>query len=326
MRRREFVALLGAISAALPLAAIAQPSIPLIGFISNGSQKSYERLVAVFRAGLAEAGYEEGRNVAIEYRWAEGENGRLPDLVQDLVRSRVVTIVATGGTPTLLAAKEASARIPVVFAIGADPVKLGLVASLNRPGGNMTGVSFLANTILAKQVEILHEIVGKEAAIGFLVNPSNPNAGTDTDDVVAAANTLGRKLIIVKASTQSEIEAAFSSFAQATIGGLLIFPDALFTSQRDFLLGLLRFQKLPAVYNSRDFAIAGGLIGYGARQSDAYRQAGVYAGRILKGEKPSDLPVIQSTSIELVVNLNTAKSLGITIPLALLGRADEVIE
>jgi putative ABC transport system substrate-binding protein len=326
MRRREFVALLGAIAAALPLGAIAQPSIPLIGFISNGSKKSYERLVAVFRAGLAGAGYEEGRNVAIEYRWAEGENGRLPDLVQDLVRSRVVIIVATGGTPTVLATKEASARLPVVFAIGADPVKLGLVASLNRPGGNMTGVSFLANTILAKQVEILHEIVGKEAAIGFLVNPSNPNAGTDTDDVVAAANTLGRKLIIVKASTQSEIEAAFSSFAQAKIGGLLIFPDALFTSQRDILLSLLRLQKLPAVYNSRDFAIAGGLIGYGARQSDAYRQAGVYAGRILKGEKPADLPVVQSTSIELVVNLNTAKSLGITVPLALLGRADEVIE
>ena len=271
-------------------------------------------------------GYNAGRNVRIEYRWADGRFDRLPELFRDLVQQQVSVIVATGGTPTALAAKEASTSIPVVFSIGADPIKFGLVKSLNRPGGNITGVSFLANTILAKQVEILDEIVAKNEAIGFLVNPSNPNSVDDVDIVVSAAAKLGRKLTVAKAMAPAQIEPAFSQFDEVKIGGLLIFPDALFTSHRELLLRLVNSKKLPAVYNSREFAAAGGLIGYGARQADAYRQAGRYAGRVLKGEKPSDLPVIQSTTIELVVNLKAAKSLGIIIPLPLLGLADEVIE
>jgi putative ABC transport system substrate-binding protein len=249
----------------------------------------------------------------------------LPDLLQNLEQRRVAVIVATGGSPTALAAKKVSSTIPIVFSIGADPVKLGLVASLNRPGGNMTGVSFLANSLLAKQVEILHQIAATDAAIGFLVNPSNPSSVASTESVSTAAKTLGRQLIIAKASTPSEIEGAFVTIAKDKVGGLLIFPDSFFSSERQLLLRLVGQQRLPALYN-REFALAGGLISYGARQSDAYKQAGLYAGRVLKGEKPADLPVVQSTDIELIINLKTAKSFGINVPVALLGRADEVIE
>jgi putative ABC transport system substrate-binding protein len=305
--------------------AAAQSSLPVIGFVNNGSSQPYERLVEAFRSGLAEVGYQSGKNVSIEYRWAEGHNERLPDLLQNLEQRRVAVIVATGGSPTALAAKKVSSTIPIVFSIGADPVKLGLVASLNRPGGNMTGVSFLANSLLAKQVEILHQIAATDAAIGFLVNPSNPSSVASTESVSTAAKTLGRQLIIAKASTPSEIEGAFVTIAKDKVGGLLIFPDSFFSSERQLLLRLVGQQRLPALYN-REFALAGGLISYGARQSDAYKQAGLYAGRVLKGEKPADLPVVQSTDIELIINLKTAKSFGINVPVALLGRADEVIE
>jgi putative ABC transport system substrate-binding protein len=246
--------------------------------------------------------------------------------MQDLVQRRVNVIVATGGTPTALAAKAVAEAIPIVFAIGADPIKFGLVTSLNRPGGNVTGVSFLANTLLPKQLEVLHETVAKDAVIGFLVNPANPNADSDTADVVSSAAKLGRKLAIARATKPSEIDAAFSSLLDRQAGALLIFPDALFTSLREPLIALLARHKMPAIYNSRDFAVSGGLIGYGANQVEAYRNAGLYAGRILKGEKPANLPVMQSTTVDLVVNLKAAKMLGIEIPQTLLARADEIIE
>jgi ABC-type uncharacterized transport system substrate-binding protein len=326
MRRRNHrVGWLGLMAIVFSTTAAAQSSLPVIGFVNNGSSQPYERLVEAFRSGLAEVGYQSGKNVSIEYRWAEGHNERLPDLLQNLEQRRVAVIVATGGSPTALAAKKVSSTIPIIFSIGADPVKLGLVASLNRPGGNMTGVSFLANSLLAKQVEILHQIAATDAAIGFLVNPSNPSSVASTESVSTAAKTLGRQLIIAKASTPSEIEGAFVTIAKDKVGGLLIFPDSFFSSERQLLLRLVGQQRLPALYN-REFALAGGLISYGARQSDAYKQAGLYAGRVLKGEKPADLPVVQSTDIELIINLKTAKSFGINVPVALLGRADEVIE
>jgi putative ABC transport system substrate-binding protein len=327
MQRRQFMTLVGSAAASWPLAAHAQqPATPVIGFLNNGSPGAYQGLVAMFRQGLAETGYEEGRNITVEYRWAGGQIDRLPALVQDLVQRQVAVIAATGGSATTLAAKKATTSIPIVFAMGADPIKFDLVASLNRPGGNLTGASFLANSLLAKQVEVLHEAVTKDAAIGFLVNPTNPNAQSDTKEVIAAADTLHRKLVVLRASTESEMSAAVSSFAQQQRGALLIFPDALFTDQREQLVALAARHKLPTLYNSRDFAVAGGLIGYGTKQTDSYRQVGIYTGRILKGEKPADLPVIQSTNVELVVNLKTAKSLGIEIPQTLLARADQVIE
>jgi putative ABC transport system substrate-binding protein len=327
MQRREFITLLGGAAVAWPRATRAQQrAMPVIGFLNNGSSNAYLRLVAAFRQGLAEAGYEEGRNIAVEYRWAEGENDRLPALVQDLVQRHVAVIAATGGTASALATKAAATSVPIVFVLGADPIKFNLVASINRPGGNITGVSFLANLLLAKQVEILHETISKNTAIGFLVNPTNPNSEADTNEVLAAAATLDRKIFVVKASTEAEITAAFSSLAQQQVGALLIFPDALYTSQRDQLVTLAVHQKLPTLYNSREFAAAGGLMGYGSRQTDAYRQAGLYTGRILNGENPAELPVIQSATIELVVNLKTAKSLGLTVPPSVLARADEVIE
>ncbi|MFO1118154.1 MAG: ABC transporter substrate-binding protein [Beijerinckiaceae bacterium] len=311
---------------AFSTAAIAQTQIPVVGFVNNGSQQAFGALAEAFRLGLADAGYHADSNVRIEYRWADGHNERLSDLLQDLAQKRVSIIVATGGTPTAIAAKQISVTIPVVFSIGADPIKFGLVTSLSKPGGNMTGVSFLANAVLPKQVEILNEIAPKNTALGFLVNPSNPNADADTDIVSAAAKIHGRELVIARAATASDIENAFLAFSDAKIGGLLIFPDATFTTNRGLLVKPAGVHKLPAIYNSREFAVSGGLIGYGARQYDSYRQSGVYAGRVLKGERPADLPVVQSTAIELVVNLKAARALGVSIPIALLGRADEVIE
>lgn len=324
--RRELACLLvGAV--AWPSAAMAQRSKPLVGFVNNGSSGSYGLLIAEwFRRGLREAGFVEGQDVAIEYRWADGDNDRLPAMVQDLVQRGVSVIVATGGTATALAAKAEAGVTPVVFAIGGDPIKFGLVASLNRPGGNTTGVSFLANALLAKQLEVLHEAVPKDATIGLLSNPANPNAESDTAEVVSAAAKLNRKLVVVKAKTKSDIDQAIASLVQQKVGALLIYPDALFTSLRSQLLALVSRHKLPALYNSREFAAAGGLIGYGAKQAEAYRYAGIYTGRILKGEKPGELPVMLSAAVELVVNLKTAKALGIEIPQTLLARADEIIE
>lgn len=297
-----------------------------IGFVNNGSAKSFVGLVKDFQRGLAEVGFEEGRNVAIQYRWADGDNSRLPALLEDLVERRVSLIATTGGSAVPLAARKAAKTIPIVFAIGADPVKMGLVPSLNRPGGNLTGVSFLANALLAKQIEILHEATSKDAVLGYLSNPANPNAEVDAAVVRSAVAKLGRKLVIVKAINSGEIDTALLALAQQNVRGLLIFPDALFTSNREHLVELVSRYKLPSVYNSREYAAAGGFIGYGAKQSDAYRQAGSYVGRILKGEKPAELPVIQSSSIEMVINLRAAKALNVDVPQTLLARADEIIE
>ncbi len=327
MERRAFLAILSAAAATWSLKAHAQqPAMPVVGFLNSGSAEAYAPHTAAFQQGLGETGFTDGQNVAIEYRWANGDNSRLPALVADLVRRPATVIVATGGVASALAAKLGALTTPVVFAMGADPVRFGLVASLNRPGGNVTGVSYLANTILEKQIEMLHESVSKVTAIGFLVNPANPNAGDDTRTADAATRGFGHEPLFVKASTEDEIESGIAALVKRRAGSIVIFPDALFTSHIEQLIALTARYMLPAIYNSRAFAEGGGLMSYGTDQASAYRQAGIYAGRILKGAKPADLPVQQSTRVELVVNLKSAKELGVTFPLTVLGRADEVIE
>ena len=325
MRRRNFISLVGG-AAAWPFAVRAQqqPAMPLIGFLNAGTAAAYAPYVTAFRSGLAAAGYEEGRNLTIEYRWAEGQTEQGPALVAELVRRQVAVIVVTASTALVLAAKAAAPSIPIVFAIGADPVKFGLAASLNRPGGNVTGVSFLANLLAAKQLEVLHETVPKAAMIGFLMNPDNPNAAADTREVWAAADALGLTLVVANARDDDDIDTALASMVQQHASALLIGADALF--RRDRIAALTVRHALPAITNARDFALAGGLLSYGADLREAYYQAGIYAGRILKGEKPSDLPVMQSTKFELVINLNTARALDLSVPASLLARADEVID
>ncbi len=273
-----------------------------------------------------DAGYVEGRNVAFEYRWAEGQYDRLPALAADLVRRDVAVIVAIGGSTTAVAAKPATATIPIIFAVGGDPVKLGLVTSLNRPGSNMTGVSFLVATLIAKQFEVLHETVPKTALIGYLVNPTLTNYEADTKEVLAAAESVGQNLLVRQAHTDIELEAAFVTLVEQRVGALLVGGDPFFLTRRTKIVELAARHKVPAIYPLKEYAIAGGLMSYGTSITEAHRIAGLYAGRILKGEKPPDLPVQQSTKVELIVNLKTAKALGLTVPLSLLGRADEVIE
>jgi putative ABC transport system substrate-binding protein len=327
MQRREVITLLGGAAASWPLTARAQqPPMPVIGFLGAGSAKSDVYRTTAFRQGLTEAGYVEGRNVAFEYRWAEDQYERLPALAAELVRREVAVIVAIGGNTSAVAAKSATATIPIVFEIGGDPIALGLVASLARPGGNITGTTFLVGTLAAKQFEILHETVPKAALIGFLLNPTNVDAETKTKDALAAAEYIGQKLLVVHARTDAEIEAAFAALVQQRAGALVIGAEALFASRLDKLVELAARYKLPAIYFRREFALAGGLMSYGASITEALRVAGLYAGRILKGEKPADLPVQQSTKVELVVNLKTAKALGLTVPPQIVARADEVIE
>jgi putative ABC transport system substrate-binding protein len=327
MRRREVVTLLGGTAVAWPFAARGQqPALPVIGFLGSGTPESDAFRVTAVGQGLKETGYVEGRNVAFAYRWAEGQNERLPALAADLVRSQVAVIVSMGGNASAVAAKSVTATIPILIMIGTDPVKLGLVASLNRPGGNITGVSFLINTLVAKQFEVLHEAVPKTALIGFLVNPTNPNADTDTKNVLAAAEVLGQRVLVVQARTDGELETAFATLVQQRAGGLVVGADPFAISRRDKHVELSARQSIPTIYPLREFAAAGGLMSYGTSITDGYRVVGLYAGRILKGEKPADLPVQQSTKVELVINLKTAQALGLTFPLTLLGRADEVIE
>jgi putative ABC transport system substrate-binding protein len=326
MQRREFITLLGGAAAAWPLAVRAQqPAMPMVGFLGSGSPQSDAFRMAAIRQGLNESGYVEGRNVAFEYRWAEDHNERLPAMAADLVR-REAAVIVLFGTTSVMAAKQATATIPIVFAIGGDPIKSGLVASLARPGGNITGVSFLINTLVAKQVEVLHETVPKTALIGFLVNPTNPIADTDTKNLLVAAEMLGQKLLVVQSRTDSELETAFVTLVQQRAGALVVGADPFLTDRRDKIVELAARQKVPAIYPLREFATAGGLMSYGTSATEAFRLVGLYAGRILRGEKPADLPVQQSTKVELIINLKTAKTLGLNIPLPLLGRADEVIE
>ena len=313
-------------AAAWPLAARAQqPTMPVIGYLTTRGATDDLQLVAAFRQGLKETGFVEGQDVAIEYRWADGQYDRLPGLAADLVGRRV-TLIFAGPLPATLAAKAATSTIPIVFANGNDPIAYGLVASLNRPAGNVTGVSFLVNLLMAKQLEVLHQTVPQAATIAFLVNPNNPNAASDTKQVLSAADTLGRKTLTLEASTPGDIDQAFSTMTRQQVGGLLIHADAFFTTRNDELVALTTRHAIPAIFYFRQFAASGGLMSYGASIRDAYQTAGVYTGRILNGEKPAELAVQQAVKVELILNLKTAKALGLTFPLPLLGRADETIE
>jgi putative tryptophan/tyrosine transport system substrate-binding protein len=326
VRRREFITLMGASMAAWPRAArTQQPAMPVIGFLHGASPGAYTSRITAFRQGLKEAGYVEGHNVAIEYRWAEGHYDRLPALAADLVRRQVAEIVSVG-TPAALAAKAASSTIPIVILVGIDPVQIGLVASLNRPGGNVTGLAALTVEVEAKRLEVLHELLRTSAAVALLVNPNNPQTEPETKGVLDAARSLGLQLHVLDASTEVEIDAAFEKLIELRAGGLLVSVDTFLTSQRDQIVALAARHAVPAIYGYRAFPVAGGLMSYGLDIADAYRQVGIYAGKILKGTKPADLPVQQAARVEFVINLKTAKTLGLTFPITLLGRADEVIE
>jgi putative ABC transport system substrate-binding protein len=327
VKRREFITLLGG-ATAWPLAARAQqPAMPVIGILYGGSSDAYAYLLTAIRRGLRESGYIEGRNVAIEYRWAEDRYDRVPALADDLVRRQVDVIIANGGGGYVAkVAKAATATIPIVFTTNLDPVKSGLVASLNHPGGNATGMSFFSSLLEPKKFELIHELVPKAAAIAILVNPDNPNSESIVKMVKAAGDGVGRSLVVVTGSTDREIESAYATVVERRAGGLIVAADPFFTARREQIVALSARHTIPAIYEWREFVEVGGLMSYGSRITDTFRQVGIYAGRILKGEKPADLPVQQPTKFELVVNLKTAKTLGLDVPTAILLRTDEVIE
>jgi putative tryptophan/tyrosine transport system substrate-binding protein len=327
MKRRNFIGLVGG-AAAWPLAAGAQrASAPVIGFLGATSPEGYATFVAGFQRGLKEAGFVDGDNVTTVYRWAEGQYDRLPGLAADLVSRHVSVIVATGGLPSSLAAKQATETIPIVFTLGSDPVKFGLVSSLNRPNGNVTGVTLFAYLLDAKRVELMHELVPGASVVALLVNPNSPaQADAQYADVEAAVQKFGQQLVILKAGTDSEIDSAIAEVAEKKTSVLLVSADPLFLSRRDQLVALVTRHAIPSIYEWRQFAEAGGLMSYGIDLIDAYRQAGVYAGKILGGAKPGDLPVLQPAKFEFVINLKTARTLGLTVPNTMLVAADQVIE
>ena len=325
MRRREFITLLGGTAAAWPFAARAQqPTMPVVGFLRSATLADVPHWVAAFRQGLKEAGFVEGQNVAIEFRSADNQLDRLPALVADLIRQPVAVIV--GNTDAALAAKAATTTVPIVFASGSDPVRDGLVASLNRPGGNVTGLVYFAAVLGAKRLELLRQLVPRATTIAVLVNPNTPLTEAERKDVQTAAQAIGQQLIIIDISSDRDIETAFAAFVQRGAGALLVGTGGFLNSNRERIAAVANRHALPASYSQREGVVAGGLMSYGPSISDAYRQAGIYSGRILNGEKPADLPVIRSTKFELVLNLKTAKALGLTIPPSLLVAADEVIE
>jgi putative tryptophan/tyrosine transport system substrate-binding protein len=327
MRRREFITLVGGAAAAWPLAAPAQqPAMPTIGYLSTRSPSEAKYVTDAFTQGLNEIGYAEGRNLAIEFRWAELQYDRLPALASDLVRRKVAVIAAVGGIHSGIAAKTATSTTPIVFASAADPVTFGLVASLNRPGANVTGISMITVALAPKRLELLHELVPAPAVIAMLVNPTSPYVEPETKDVMASAHALGRQVRVLNASTGQEIDTAFTTLVQQGAGALLVSGDPFFDSQRDRLIVLAAHHAIPAIYQWREFTMIGGLMSYGTSILDAYRQSGIYVGKILKGAKPADLPVMQPTKFEFVINLRTSNALGIEIPPKLLTFADEVIE
>jgi putative tryptophan/tyrosine transport system substrate-binding protein len=325
MKRREFFTLLGGTIAGWPIGIRAQQSLPVIGFLNVASPEGFANYVAAFREGLKEVGYIEGQSVAIEYRWAEGHYDRLPDMAADLVRRQVSVIIAN--TPANLAAKNATSTIPIVFTTGVDPVQLGLVTNLRRPGGNVTGVSQLNAELGLKRLELAHELMPAATVIALLVNPSDPpRAERLSKEMQGAAVSLGLQVDVLRAGTDADIEAAFAGFAQTKAGMMVVGADAYFSARSQLLAELSQRYAVPSIYQTNEFTNAGGLMSYAGSVTDSYHLAGIYTGRILKGEKPADLPVQQSTKVQLIVNLKTAKTLGITVPLSLLGRADQIIE
>jgi ABC-type uncharacterized transport system substrate-binding protein len=326
LRRRQFLTLLGGAAAAWPLAARAQqPAMPVIGFLNSGSAAEWAHLVAAFKEGLNEAGYVEGKNVAVEYRWAQGENERLPELAAALVR-RQAAVIAAFGPPAAAAAKEATATVPVVFSVGTDPIDLGLVTSFRRPTSNLTGINIFADMLTPKRQELLRELAPSASLVAMLINPTSAQTDSELRAVQAASDRLKQQVRIFDVRTDREIEAAFATIIDQRIGGLLVQTDPSLTVRRDQLVLLTTRHAIPAVFGFREFVMAGGLMSYGTSLRAAYRQVGIYVGRILKGEKPANLPVQQATAFEMVVNLKAAKALGVTIPTAILLRADEVIE
>jgi putative tryptophan/tyrosine transport system substrate-binding protein len=324
MKRREFITLVGG-AAALPFAARAQQAtMPVVGYLRSTSLAPFESLATAFRQGLNETGFVEGQNVAVEYRYADNQDNRLPALIADLIRRSTAVIVASNSSA--LAAKSANVTVPIVFATGGDPVRDGLVTSLNRPGGNITGVVFFSSILGAKRLELLRQLVPQATTIAVLVNPDLPNTAAESREVQAAAKAIGQQLVIVEAGNDRDIEAAFAVFLRRGARALLVGSGPFFNTRRERIVALAARNRLPAIYGLREQAVAGGLMSYGASQSDAYLQAGIYAGRILKGEKPGDLPVMQSSKFEFVINLKTAKTLGLAVPLTLQAAADEVIE
>jgi len=325
MRRREFIAMLGGAAVTWPLAARApQTAMPVVGFLNGSSAWEGAHFVATFRQGLSEIGYVEGRNVAIDYRWAEGHYDRLPVLAADLIRLQVAVLACN--TPATIAAKAATTTIPIVFSSGGDPIRLGLVSSLNKPGGNVTGVSFFSAALEAKRLGILRELVPNAAVFAAILNPEFPDFEVQSKEVQDAARTLGVQVQILRASSERELDMAFAKVTELQAGGLLVGADPFLYSRRDYIVAAAARNAVPAIYEQRENAVAGGLVSYGTNLTEVYRQVGIYTGRILKGEKPGDLPVLQPTKFELVINLKTAKALSLTIPPGVLAIADEVIE